>query len=353
MRIVVVTPHRLGIREMAEHIGAEWEAMGHEVDYRLARGEAARVGQITVGVPGIALWWYRTLGDIATSHDQYDLIWTHQPVAPLLPTTDPTFWNKVIATTHTTLRREYELVQEGVYPRHLGLYYWVAKTAEARFHRKLVELDAEGPHYSVVSPHLRDEIDAFGIQDATYVPNGILTPDRAEFSPIRAEYSISEDATVVFNIGSLTPQKRPETFARVTNEATTELSDTYVVMAGDGPLRDEVESHASETLRTVGYVSDEEKWRWLADADVFASLSAYEGMPVATAEALSFDLPVVLSDIPSHRHLVESYDAAGALVPDDPTEIASAIEGLRDERSGGTLPSWTDVAKQYTEIIDT
>jgi hypothetical protein len=123
MNCLVVTPHRLGIREMAERVGKEWEAMGHDIEYILAKGAAARVGPVTIGVPGIAIWWYRTLKNIAAHRDDYDLIWTHQPVAPALPTTNKAFWNKVVATVHTTLGREYELVREDVYPTHLLPYY--------------------------------------------------------------------------------------------------------------------------------------------------------------------------------------------------------------------------------------
>ncbi|WP_246988394.1 glycosyltransferase family 4 protein [Halorientalis marina] len=336
---------------MAERVGEEWGALGHDVDYILAKGAAARVGTITIGVPGIALWWYRTLKEIAANHQQYDLIWTHQPVAPLLPTTDSTFWNKVIATTHTTLHREYELVREGVYPTRLLPYYWLAKTGEAHFHQSLATIDAAGPHYTVVSPHLRDEINQFGIETSTYIPNGVFTPEADSFEPIRSKYGIPETATLVFNIGSLTPQKRPEVCAQHLRAAAETLDDTYVVMAGDGPLREAVSSHASESLRVIGYVSENEKWRWFSDADIFASLSAYEGMPVATAEALSFNLPVVLSDIPSHRHLVETYDAAGSLITDDTAEIAKAIATHRNERSAVSLPSWPAVAEQYLEII--
>jgi glycosyltransferase involved in cell wall biosynthesis len=129
------------------------------------------------------------------------------------------------------------------------------------------------------------------------------------------------------------------------------LEDTYVVIAGDGPRKDAVEAYASDKLRSVGYVSDEEKWRWFADADVFASLSAYEGMPVATAEALPFDLPVVLSDIPAHRHLLDTYDAMGRLVSDDAAEIASAITELRNKRSSVSLPMWATVAEEYIKIL--
>lgn len=351
MNCLVVTPHRLGIREMAERIGSEWEAMGHDVEYVLARGAAARVGPVTVGMSGIALWWYRTLKRVAADHDRYDLIWTHQPVAPWLPTRDGEFWNKVVATIHTTLGREYELVREGVYPKRLLPFYWMAKTAESRFHRKLTALETPGPHYTVVSPHLADETARFGVPGPTYVPNGVFTPDRSDFEPIRPEHGVPDDATLVFNVGSHSAQKRPETFARLMREVTDRADDVYVAMAGDGPYRKTVDAYANDRLRVLGRVGDDEKWRWFADADVFASLSAYEGMPVATAEALSFDLPVVLSDIPAHRHLLDTYDATGALVDDDADEIADAIMRLSGERSGVSLPTWSDVARNYLELV--
>lgn len=351
MNCLVVTPHRLGIREMAERVGEEWAAMGHDVEYSLAKGEAARIGPVTVGAPGIAVWWYRTLQRIARDHGQYDLVWTHQPVAPALPSTDPTFWRKVIATFHTTFERKHELARDGVYPAAVRPLYWLVRQLEARFHRSLVRSEFGGPHYTVVSPHLRAEIEPYGITDAWYVPNGIFGPDTLTQEPIRHEMGIPEDATVVFNIGSLTPQKRADTFAEVMGDVVERLDNTYCVIAGDGPLGDEVRRHTSERLRAVGYVSDAEKWRWFADADVFASLSAYEGMPVATTEALSFGLPVVLSDIPAHRHLLEEYDATGRLVGDDSVEVATAISELNGGRSSVALPEWRDVAEQYLAIL--
>jgi len=351
MNCLVVTPHRLGIREVAERVGEEWGTMGHDVDYILAKGKAARIGPITVGAPGIAVWWYRTLRNIADRHGQYDLVWTHQPVAPVLPTDDPTFWRKVVVTFHTTFQRKHALARERIYPQTVRPLYWFVRQLESRFHRSLIKRDFSCPHYTVVSPHLRDEIEAYGVTDAQYIPNGIFGPESRTFAPIRHEAGVPEDATLVFNIGSLTPQKRADTFAQEMRESLASLENVHCVVAGDGPLREEVEQYTSDRLHAVGYVSDDEKWRWFADADVFASLSAYEGMPVATTEALSFGLPVVLSDIPSHRHLLAEYGATGQLVGDDSVEVATAVSELSGRESFVALPEWRDVAKQYLDIV--
>lgn len=350
MECVVVTPHRYGIYEMAKRVGEEWENRGHEVEYVLANGSAARIGPFTIGAPAISMWWYRKLMELAERDTYPDLIWTHQPIAPVLPTDDPEFWNRVVLTIHTTLTREYELARDGVYSRKLLPYYWFVSKLEQRFHGLVQRDNRVNPTYTVVSPHLRSEIEHFGISNAKYIPNGVFIPESRSYSGIRAEYGIPEDASIVFTIGSLSAQKRPDLFAELFSEAVDRLNNVYCVVAGTGAYSEEVEQYASDHFRVLGYVSDEEKWRWFADADVFASLSAYEGMPVASAEALSFDIPVLLSDIPAHRHLLSEYGATGVLVDNSVTEIVDAISELTGATADVFLPSWEEVAAAYLDI---
>lgn len=350
MRCVIVTPHRYGIHEMTHRVGDIWESGGHDVEYVLAEGNAARVGPVTIGAPAISVWWYRTLAGIANRDRLPDLIWTHQPVTPVLPTKDSEFWNRMILTVHSTHMREYQLTQTGVYPTRLRPYYWFVSRLEQRFHTAVQNLDSAGPTYTVVSPHLQDELNALGVSRSVHVPNGVFTPDIKSLTPIRDEYGIPEDATVVFNIGSLTTQKRPGVFANLLSKAVTTLDDTYCIMAGTGAYESKIRKYESERFKLVGYVSEETKWRWFADADVFASLSAYEGMPVASAEALSFGLPLLLSDIPAHRHLLSEYDAAGELVNDEVTSITAAISELTGTRTEADLPSWDEVASTYIDL---
>lgn len=358
MNCLVAAPHSHGIREVALRVGTEWENAGHDVTYLvpdLPEGHPARIGGVTIGVPGIALWWYRTLRRLARTGDRYDLIWTHQPITPFLPTADPTFWERVVVTFHTTEQHRYRLARAGIYPTTRLPYHWLTKTVEAAFYRRLERLDGPGPHYTVVAPQLREEIGPLGIDRAEYVPNGVFTPDRdqEEFASIRAEYGIPEDATLAFNIGSLTAMKRPALLARMMRaviHSPHRNKDLYCVIAGDGPFADDAAEYATERVKMVGRVSEEDKWRWFNDADVFVSLSAYEGMPVATLEALSFGLPVVLSDIPAHREVIESHDATGETVA-NADELLTAIDRLAGRRADVSLPDWNDIAASYLELV--
>jgi len=353
MNCLVLAPQRLGIREVALRVGEEWEAMGHDVEYDLPDGAAARIGPVTVGIPGIAQWWRKRFKELAKDPTKYDLIWTHQPLSPTLPSTDPALWNRVVVTFHTTEHAEYRLARDGVYPRTRVPYLWVTRQLERWFYGRLSNLDAVGPRYTVVSSQLRDEIAAFGIEEAEHIPNGVFTPDDRDVEPIREAYGIPADATLVSNIGSHTAQKRPVVFARLLREAIEDDEELYCVMVGDGPRYEDVRAVASdcERLQTPGYVGDSEKWRLFASADVFASLSAYEGMPIATVEALSYGVPVVLSDIPAHRNVIEQYGATGTVVPDDPPAIRAAIERYRGQSAAVSLPNWHEIATSYLECV--
>jgi len=222
---------------------------------------------------------------------------------------------------------------------------------ETSFYRRLERLNGSGPSYTVVAPHLREEISEFIVSEAKYIPNGIFEPDQNSFASIRAEHGIPDDATLIVSVGSLTPQKRPVCFAWTLRKVTEDSADIYCVIVGDGSLREAVEEYTTDRVIAVGYVPEEEKWRWLADADVFASLSAYEGMPVATMEALSFGLPVVLSDIGAHRHVIEDLGATGSLVEPVAASVRAAIQQLQDERTEASLPTWREAAEAYVRII--
>jgi glycosyltransferase involved in cell wall biosynthesis len=140
-------------------------------------------------------------------------------------------------------------------------------------------------------------------------------------------------------------------FAKTIAQICTQNEEMYCVMAGEGPLSDAVEKHTSEHLLAPGYISDGEKWRWFNDADIFASLSAYEGMPVATLEALSCGLPGVLSDIPAHRAVIDDYDATGVCVEPSVPEVASALEEAQNKTADVSLPTWRELAEQYLTLV--
>lgn len=83
------------------------------------------------------------------------------------------------------------------------------------------------------------------------------------------------------------------------------------------------DSRFKNHIKEVGYVTEEEKWDLLKNADVFLFPTLYEGFGIPVLEAQSVGVPVVTSATSS---LPEVAGAGGVLV--DPTSVESIAEGV-------------------------
>lgn len=103
--------------------------------------------------------------------------------------------------------------------------------------------------------------------------------------------------------------------------------NAVALLFGDGPLRAELSERIRRSgfetrLKALGFTSS--LWGILKRADVFASVSRFEGNPNTVLEAISARCPVVLSDIPAHREFID--DQCAFLAPTDlPESIARSI----------------------------
>jgi glycosyltransferase involved in cell wall biosynthesis len=105
------------------------------------------------------------------------------------------------------------------------------------------------------------------------------------------------------------------------------------LVCGDGPRRQYLERLARElgiAHRVVftGYVSN--IWTLMKGADAFASLSRFEGCPNVVIEAMACGCPLVVSDIPAHREILDG-KAASFVDPDNPAEVARAIKAVLND----------------------
>jgi glycosyltransferase involved in cell wall biosynthesis len=105
------------------------------------------------------------------------------------------------------------------------------------------------------------------------------------------------------------------------------------LFVGSGPLESDLvervkRHHMEDRVKISGYT--QQVWGWMKKARAFVSVSLFEGSPNVVGEAAAAGCPLVLSDIPEHRALLD--DESAYFVPcDAPTEIARAIlEVLRN-----------------------
>lgn len=125
---------------------------------------------------------------------------------------------------------------------------------------------------------------------------------------IRRELGLAANDRLVLNVGRLVPAKNQEILIAATGKAQ-EITHHPLVLAiaGEGPERLRLEEAARRTanirVRLLGVRPDID--RLLAATDVFAFPSRWEGLGIAVLEAMSASVPVVVSDAPALRELVE------------------------------------------------
>jgi glycosyltransferase involved in cell wall biosynthesis len=107
------------------------------------------------------------------------------------------------------------------------------------------------------------------------------------------------------------------------------------ILCGDGPLRPRLKRLAQELgaahrLIFTGYIPN--VWALMKRADVFVSLSKFEGCPNAVLEAMASGCPLVVSDILAHREIVDERTAC-LVSPLDLEAAARAIKNILESDS--------------------
>ncbi|HED63926.1 MAG TPA: glycosyltransferase family 1 protein, partial [Planctomycetes bacterium] len=169
---------------------------------------------------------------------------------------------------------------------------------------ELVELEARAlrsaDHVVTVSRRSADELLArYDLDPAklTVIHNGVESLRAASTSgprPLRAT------SPIVLFLARLTEQKDPATFLEAAALVHGTRPDVRFIVAGDGPLREEME-HLSEELglqRTVhftGHLCAADADRAFAVADLYVLPSAAEPFGISALEAMCQDTPALVS----------------------------------------------------------
>lgn len=174
-----------------------------------------------------------------------------------------------------------------------------------------------------------DDVRAFGDswrRRAHVVLNGVPpapVPTAAQRAAARDALGISPDTPVALFLGRLSYQKNPQLAAEAAAIVREAIPELVLLMAGDGPLRPELELLDDEHVRVLGHWPDVPAL--LAAADVVVNTSRWEGLSLALLEALWRGRPLVVTDSPGNP---EAVGDAGVVVGQDAEAVAAAVASL-------------------------
>ncbi len=214
-----------------------------------------------------------------------------------------------------------------------------------------------------VSRRMVDEAKEIGasIEKMLFLPYGTLD----EFLSIPRKPP-KKPYTLLY-IGNLIPLKNVDVIIK----ALSLLPEYYILkIVGDGPYRKQLEELVKSLgiegrVEFVGRVPHNLISRYLAKSHALILVSSSEGRPNVVLEALASGLPVIVSDIPGNRELVED-GKNGIIVPlNSPEHLSKSIQSLFEEqekwqefsRKGREFVireglTWTDTARKHVKLFD-
>ena len=144
--------------------------------------------------------------------------------------------------------------------------------------------------------------------------NGVPEPELCDFPEYFGELGI-EKGKYILGMCRFVPEKNLhhliEAFSQIKKDGTdvTERStDIKLVLAGDTDFEDEYSRGLKQMAREngvvlTGFVKGRKLHSLLTNARCYVLPSSHEGLPIALLEAMSYRLPVIVSDIPANKEV--------------------------------------------------
>jgi len=158
------------------------------------------------------------------------------------------------------------------------------------------------------------------------------------------------EAPIVLYVSRMVVYKRPKAFLEAL-ACVRQQKNVLGILCGEGPQLSELEVLRHKLgldadVHFTGYLPAALVWALMKKASVFVSLSAHEGCPNTVMEAMACGCPLVLSDIPAHREIL---DESCALFVDPFNVQQTADTIVRALRNADASKGRALIAKQKTQ----
>ena len=191
------------------------------------------------------------------------------------------------------------------------------------------------------------------IQEAAGVPNRLVRInagiDLARYNPATVQPFRLFDGPVVGRVSRLVEEKDPETFVRAAALVQARHPHTNFVIAGDGPLRAQLEALAQRLGARITFLGNcTNVPAVLAAFDIFAYPTLGDSFGFVNAEAMAMGKPVISTRVGAVPELVRDGETGFLIEPQDAWGLAQCICYLLNEPEIGRR-----MGSQGRQLIET
>lgn len=331
MKIGLVTPYVYplpgGVNEHVHHLYRNLRERGHEVRIissthglqRRSDGDVIRLGRGfsvptngSVGTITLSPRYVAQAQDLL-ARERFDLLHFHEPLVPFLS---------------PILLRESDCVNVATFHAYAGwspAYQLMGRALRGsvqRLHGRIA-----------VSAAARHFIDRYFPGDYKVIPNGVDLPRYGEVEPIGRW----RDGTPnILFVGRFESRKGLLVLLKAYRQLRRSGRTCRLLVIGSGPQEREARRYIATRgllgVELLGRVTDQEKARYFATADIFVSpATGQESFGIVLLEAMAAGAAIVCSDIHGYKGVVQRGEQALLVPPRDHQALAGALGRLLDE----------------------
>ncbi len=362
-------PYIGGIAEHVHHLSLELRKRGHKVDiltsnhgnktfhfedppYVIRVGRGLRI-PINKSIASVAFSPFINLKVRSIIRGgNYDIVHTHGSLAPTLPLLALKYSNSVnFATFHAAHSRS---IGYGLFKLYL--------------HKIFKKID--GP--IAVSKVAKDTMSRHFDGHYRIIPNGVdinrFKPDIQPFCELKERGVLN-----LLFVGRCEPRKGLKYLLKALPTIFREIPNSRLIVVGSGPLKkwyqQLVRPEHKDRVIFTGPVSPEDLPRYYATADVFVSPAiGAESFGIILLEAMASGVPIVATNIPGYKQVMEDGKEGLFVKPKDPEDLAKATVfllkkpelrkemGKRGRKKAVSFYSWEKIASEvesyYFEVLE-
>jgi len=219
-----------------------------------------------------------------------------------------------------------------------------------------------------VSKLLKYKVDNFYDSKAEYIPNGITVKENLsltrESGDVFEKFNI-EPGKYIVAVTRLVRHKGVHLLIDAYKNMNADLKNKYkLVIVGGGTFGDKYEDELKEmstsdaNIIMTGMQSGSDLEKLFVGAKIFSHASSAEGLPITVLEAMNYEKPVVVSDIPEHMEVVGE-DKGISFKTGDVNDLKQKLEFALDDTNSTFVNEMSCRAKNlvkneynWTKVID-